>query len=185
MYSTDDLIQKELSRIESKKKNELSKKINEDYIFFRNQFEKDVNERTTKFNKEIDEKISRINEKNKMMKKIIFFIVIVVLSWGIYTLFLKNNDDVKKIEYSLTTTKISDILGDPRTYQDKSVSVSGKVMSSFSLGFKYYLLKDETGEIYIIPKGAVPKEGELVKATGIFKQKLKIGKRQISVIEEK
>lgn len=181
----NNLIKKELSRIEKKNNYELFEKINNDYDKFKVQFEGEFSEKTKIFNEEIDKKINRINNKKSTMKKIVILILLIMCCWVIYTAFLKDNDDVKKIEYSLTTTKISDILDDPRAYQNKSVSVSGKVVSSFNLVFKYYLLNDGTGEIYIVPKNAVPKENEIVKATGVFKQKLKIGKKQISVIEEK
>lgn len=185
MKSTGKLIKKELSRIEKKSNDELSEKINNDYESLKVHFEDILDEKTKIFNAEIDKKINRINKKKSTMKKVIILILFIICCWVLYTTFLKNNDNIKKIEYSLTTTKISDILNDPRTYQNETVSVSGKVVNSFNLGLKYYLLNDGTGEIYVIPKNAVPKENEIVKATGIFKQKLKIGTKQISVIEEK
>lgn len=179
MNNLDDIIRNELYRIEKKLKISKHQGVEEEV-----QVEEILTEKVNVFNGAIDEKINRINKKKSKMKKIISAILIIVFSWGVHKFFLKKNDNIKQMEFLLTTTKISDILKDPRAYQNKKVSVSGKVIQSFSLGFKYYLLNDGTGEIYIIPVNAVPQEKERIKATGIFKQKLKIGNKQLSVIEE-
>ncbi len=177
-------IKEELARIQLQKSKELLDLANQEYEKAQSFGKDELNFRKNKFEETINNKKITSNKKTLIMKKIILLILVFLIGYGAYHFFFKDNKTVKDIEYSLTTTPISDILDDPRGYQGKSVSVSGRVVSSFNLGIKYYLLNDGTGEIYVMPTGAVPKENETVKATGIFKQKLKIGHRQISVIEE-
>ena len=85
----------------------------------------------------------------------------------------------------IITTSIEKIITDPRNYENTQVSVHGTVETSFNLGIKYYTLNDGTGTIYVVTENAVPKVGEVVKVTGIFNQRLKIGDLQVHTIVEK
>ena len=128
-------------------------------------------------------KIHKSKKTNKM-KKLFFILLVIIGIIFVYFKFLRNNE-TKAIEYSLTTTSIAKIIADPRNYENKEVSVHGTVETSFNLGIKYYVLNDETGKIYVITEKAVPKVGEVVKVTGVFNQRLKIGDLQVETITEK
>ncbi len=121
----------------------------------------------------------------KQMKKLIGIIIIIAIGYGVYHFLLKDNKDVKELEYRIVSTQIEQILSNPREYEDKEVTVSGTVSTSLSLGIKYYAINDGTGTIYILTDNAVPLEGDLVKVTGKFNQFIKIGDKQYSTITEK
>lgn len=118
------------------------------------------------------------------MRKLIGFVFFVSIILVVYFGFIRNNDDIRKIEYELASTEINEILSDPRKYENKTVTVSGRVANSFSLGIKFYSINDGTGTIYVRTEKAVPLEGELVKVNGRFNQFLKIGSKQYSTITE-
>lgn len=130
---------------------------------------------------------TRINNfKNLInMKNLIIVLVIAICCFGVYHFFLKDNEKVKDISYKLTSTEINEILQNPREYEGKEVTVSGKVTSSMSLGIKFYGINDGTGTIYILTDNAVPLEGDLIKVTGEFSQFIKVGSKQYSTITEK
>jgi uncharacterized protein YdeI (BOF family) len=128
--------------------------------------------------------INKKSNRLKNMKKLIVIILIGLVLGFVYYKFIRN-DVTKKIEYSITTTSISKIITNPRNYENSEVSVHGKVVSSFSLGIKYYVLDDGTGRIYVITKKAVPQTGEMLRVMGIFNQRLKIGSLQVETITEK
>lgn len=86
----------------------------------------------------------------------------------------------------LFTTDIRDILDHSRDYDGKTVTVSGEVRESVNLFvFKYYVVKDETGEIPVVTEKAVPRQGEKVRVTGVVKQAFAIGDKNLVVIIEK
>ncbi len=190
MNDTHDDIQKNLSELKSKFEKELSnlssriKNIEEtstDSII------EELKKEKIKQDKEKSEKNFKIETKvkNKNMKKLIIIIVIAVCCFGAYHFFLKDNKKIQKISYKISSIEIQKILSNPREYEGKEVTVSGKVTTSLSLGIKFYGINDETGTIYILTDNAVPLEGDLIKVTGIYSQFIKIGGRQYSVISEK
>ena len=87
---------------------------------------------------------------------------------------------------SIFTTDIKDILSNPHKFKNKEVTIRGRVTDAFNfLGLKYFKLKDETGEIYVIPKNIVPNIADEVTIRGYVDQYFKIGDLQLTVIIEK
>jgi aspartyl/asparaginyl-tRNA synthetase len=69
--------------------------------------------------------------------------------------------------YSITATKIKDILDHPRDYQSQEITVYGTVTNAVSLlVIKYYEIQDGTGSIKIVTDRLLPTRGEKLKATG-------------------
>lgn len=87
---------------------------------------------------------------------------------------------------SVFTTKINDILSNPRDYTDKQVTVSGEVEDAFSLiVVKYFVLKDDTGTIPVISQKPMPAKGKQIKVTGIVQEAFSLGDQNLVVIIEK
>ncbi|MDD5702898.1 MAG: hypothetical protein PHU23_12710 [Dehalococcoidales bacterium] len=90
-----------------------------------------------------------------------------------------------------TSTKISDILGNPDKYDGKEVSVSGKVTEKYwvdILGITAGAcqIDDGSGKIWVITKQEPPEEGEKASARGSVEVAGKIGNRSFgTVIVEK
>jgi hypothetical protein len=69
--------------------------------------------------------------------------------------------------YSLTSTKIKDILDHPRDYEGKDITINGTVTNTVSLLLiKYYEIQDGTGSIKIITDKLLPSRGEKLTVTG-------------------
>jgi hypothetical protein len=69
--------------------------------------------------------------------------------------------------YSITATKIRDILDHPRDYQSKEITVYGTVTNAVSLlVIKYYEIQDGTGSIKVVTDKLLPTRGEKLKVTG-------------------
>ena len=90
-----------------------------------------------------------------------------------------------------TSTKISDILGNPDKYAGKEVSVSGKVTEKywvdiFGITAGACQIDDGSGKIWVITKQEPPEEGEKASARGSVEVAGKIGNRSFgTVIVEK
>ncbi len=85
----------------------------------------------------------------------------------------------------LFPTKIGDIRGDPRRYAGKEVTVSGEVTEVFSLiAFRYFVLKDKTGEITIITSKTLPATGQKLTVRGMVKEAFSLGSQTALVIME-
>jgi len=83
-------------------------------------------------------------------------------------------------------TKIGDIVNDPQGFANREVTVKGTVTESLNLfGISYYKIKDDSGEIMVIPIAAVPNEGAEMKVTGTVTQYFKIGDNELIAIKEK
>jgi hypothetical protein len=71
------------------------------------------------------------------------------------------------VAYSLTPTKIKDILDHPRDFEGKDITLSGTVTNSVSLLLiKYYEIQDGTGSIKIVTDKLLPSRGEKLAVTG-------------------
>jgi hypothetical protein len=71
------------------------------------------------------------------------------------------------VAYSVTSTKIKDILDHPRDYENKEVSIYGTVTNTVSLlVIKYYEIQDETGSIKIVTDRLLPSRGEKLRVNG-------------------
>ncbi|MBP1747910.1 MAG: hypothetical protein H6Q52_449 [Deltaproteobacteria bacterium] len=86
---------------------------------------------------------------------------------------------------NLFPTKIGDIRGNPRKYAEKQVIISGQVTEILSLiAFKYFVIKDDTGEIAVITSKPLPAAGQKLTVRGIVKEAFSIGNRNALVIME-
>ncbi len=82
--------------------------------------------------------------------------------------------------------KIQDVLTKPRDFLEKPATISGEVTDSASLFFmKYFVIKDDTGEIMVITEKPIPKAGSRLKVTGLAKDAFSFGNKQIIVLIEK
>lgn len=65
---------------------------------------------------------------------------------------------------------IGDITRDPARYEGQSVKLKGRVKSVVKiplLGITIYLLRDESGEIYVIPRETLPSVDARVSVRGV------------------
>ncbi len=86
---------------------------------------------------------------------------------------------------SLFPTPIAKILQNPRKYEGKQVTVSGRVVESFGLVVvRYFVVKDDTGEITVVTERSLPRKGEQIKVTGRVEEAFSIGDQQLIVIKE-
>ena len=85
----------------------------------------------------------------------------------------------------LFSTKIKDILEHPREFDGRTVTIAGEVKESANLLFiKYFIVRDDTGEITVVTDRAVPRQGEKVRVTGRVNQAFAIGDKSLVVIVE-
>ena len=83
------------------------------------------------------------------------------------------------------TEPISKILESPSKFQDKIVTVKGKVTESIiAFGIGYFVVSDGTSSIAIIPSKTFPKVGEEVKIKGTVKNAFVIRDKSLTVILE-
>jgi aspartyl/asparaginyl-tRNA synthetase len=85
----------------------------------------------------------------------------------------------------LFPTKIGDIRSDPRKYAGKEVTVSGRVTEVLSLiAFKYFVLRDNTGEITVITSKPLPATGQKLTVRGMVREMFSLGDQTALVIME-
>jgi hypothetical protein len=83
------------------------------------------------------------------------------------------------------STPIGTVLQNPRDYEGKVVKISGNVTQSMNLlVLKYFTLKDNTGEIYVITDKILPKQGDSATVKGRVEEGFTIGPSQFIVIVE-
>lgn len=83
------------------------------------------------------------------------------------------------------TTSIGSILAKPRDYAGKKVTVSGEVTEIFSLFvIKYFVVRDNTGQIAVVSDKPLPGKGSTIKVTGTVKEAFSIGDQQLLVLVE-
>ncbi len=86
---------------------------------------------------------------------------------------------------SLFATHIRKILDDPKAYDGKTVTVSGKVEEATNLLFvKYYVVDDGTGRITVVTDRPLPKTGTRVCAKGVVHDAFSLGSLKVVVIKE-
>ena len=122
------------------------------------------------------------------MRAIIKIILIVIIAAVAYNWLRDQNENVKAMEYELTTTSIKKVLENPNKYD--YATVSGKVKTAINIfGVAYYSLQDvdnPSNELWILPKeGFVPEEGSLQKVSGTVTQKIKLAGLEVVCLEEK
>lgn len=80
---------------------------------------------------------------------------------------------------------IGRVLGDPVKYQDRTVAVHGTVTEAFSLlSVGYFKLRDDSGEIAVLPDGAAPLVGSTLTVHGRVRTIFTIGDQSMLVLEQ-
>ena len=89
------------------------------------------------------------------------------------------------VSCGIGTTKIGDIVGHPRDYADKEVTISGEVTETFSLFVvKYFVVRDNSGEISVVTDKPLPAKGEKIKVKGTVKETFSFGTKTALVLVE-
>lgn len=71
---------------------------------------------------------------------------------------------------------IRKVVADPSRYRDRSVTISGRVIDSYSLvGRGAYHVDDGTGRLWVISDKGVPRTGADVKTKGTIKEAINLG----------
>src|SRR5689334_17348542 len=84
-----------------------------------------------------------------------------------------------------STTSISKILQNPRSYAGKEVQVSGTVVEVFSIVIiKYFVIREDTSELIIVTDKPMPKQGEKVRVKGKIQEAFSLGDQQVLVLIE-
>jgi hypothetical protein len=87
---------------------------------------------------------------------------------------------------ALFSTKIRAIKENPGAFDGREVAIAGQVTSSWNLVFvKYYKVRDNTGEIYVVTESALPHEGDHVRVKGKVDQAFAIGGNRMVVVVER
>lgn len=83
------------------------------------------------------------------------------------------------------TTPIGELKANPGKYEGKVVTIKGTVTASANIVFiKGFWIEDGTGKILVSPKGAVPKEGEVVTVKGRLDQLVAVGSSSTVIFKE-
>lgn len=85
----------------------------------------------------------------------------------------------------LFPTPIGKIQASPREFHGKRVTVKGTVTESVNLLFvKYFMLRDESGEIPVVTERILPAKGETITAKGEVQEAFALGDQRWIVIVE-
>jgi hypothetical protein len=118
-------------------------------------------------------------DKEKTMK-IWMSAVGMILAFAIFEAGCASTSKVK------TPVPIGEIQNHPRNYAGKTVGVTGEVTNTFSLIFyKYFTLKDETGQIEVVTSKPLPRKGERITVEGTVDEGFSIGSNPRTVLREK
>lgn len=84
---------------------------------------------------------------------------------------------------------IGDIISRPQEYVDREVTVEGKAIPGLAFEFvdeQPYLLKDSTGQIWVITRGFMPEEGKglTVKGRVVAPYQIKGRRYEVVILEE-
>lgn len=72
---------------------------------------------------------------------------------------------------------INHVLADPSHYYDREVTLSGRVVDSYSVARQgAYLLDDRTGRLWIVSDRGVPRTGGRVEVRGTIREAFNIGR---------
>lgn len=86
---------------------------------------------------------------------------------------------------SACTTPIGELKANPGKYDGKVVTIKGTVTASANLLLiRGFWVEDATGKIFVSPKGAVPREGEVVTVKGRVEQVLAIGSASTVIFKQ-
>ncbi len=83
-------------------------------------------------------------------------------------------------------TRIEKILGDPRAYEGKVVTIEGEVTdrTAFFVVVKFFKIKDKTGEITVVTKKTLPAVRSTVRVKGRVDELFSIGDENLVVFRE-
>jgi hypothetical protein len=83
------------------------------------------------------------------------------------------------------SASIKEIVNDPRTYVDHTVTVEGDVTGVLSLFvFKYFTVSDGTGQINVVTERPLPRQGQKIKVIGKVKEVIALGRDTLLVLME-
>lgn len=85
---------------------------------------------------------------------------------------------------NVSAVPIADLLGNPRQYDGKTVTISGEVIQQSSFLMKSFRVKDATGEVDVVTTRFLPKVGEKVRVKGRLKEPIAIGDVKMQYFEE-
>lgn len=85
----------------------------------------------------------------------------------------------------LFPTRIGDIHASPRKFAGRQVTVKGTVTETVNLLFvKYFVIRDDTGEIPVVTERVLPARGETVTINGKVQEAFALGDERLLVIVE-
>ena len=85
----------------------------------------------------------------------------------------------------VNSASIKEIINDPRTYVDRTVTVEGDVTGVLSLlVFKYFPISDGTGRINVVTERPLPRQGQKIKVIGKVKEVIALGRDTLLVLME-
>ena len=71
---------------------------------------------------------------------------------------------------------IQKVTADPSRYRDREVTISGRVVNSYSIaGRGAYQVEDSTGRLWVVSDRGVPREGASVKTKGTIREGFNLG----------
>jgi hypothetical protein len=80
---------------------------------------------------------------------------------------------------------IKDIVDDPRSYVDKTVTIDGEVKGRLSLFVvKYFTVTDGTASINVITERPLPRFGQKIRVTGKVTEAISLGRETLLVLIE-
>jgi hypothetical protein len=86
---------------------------------------------------------------------------------------------------TLAPTRIGEIVGEPGRFENRTVTVRGEVLSATKLPFMeqgFYVIKDATGEITVVTRGALPAEGKTRSVRGKVQSTFKVMGKSLGVV---
>lgn len=85
----------------------------------------------------------------------------------------------------LFATKIADIKENPSRFENRQVTVHGKVSGVTKLPFMtqgFYDVDDGTGTLMVLTEGALPKDGATVSPSGTVHSELQVGGKSFGLV---
>lgn len=74
------------------------------------------------------------------------------------------------------TRTVGHVLADPGRYRDRTVSLRGDVVESYSLlGRGFYRIEDHTGDLWVFADRGVPRQGARVRVSGTIQDGFNLG----------
>ena len=85
----------------------------------------------------------------------------------------------------MSTTTIKKIQENPRQFSEKEVSIKGQIEDTFSLiVVKYFLIRDDSGEIIVVTNKPLPRKGETITVKGKVQEAFSLGSETLFVFIE-